>query len=136
MNKTLVIAAAVAATLALAGCDNAKTPTQTADATCPTPDEIKAALTRYIQHDYWNAGERDTWKITNVDGFSFSDIATADVTKRVVDYSGEKDVCPVRVTYTYRLHHADGRVETKEMGADKTQLFYADGFHGWTFRSD
>ncbi len=136
MNRTLLAALAVAA-LGPAGCGDKDNKIAAEGGACPTQEAVTIALTNYVQKDLWSPGERDIWKISAVDGLTFSNIEIGDPIKKVVDYSGgEKDVCPVRVTYTFQLHHADGRVETKQMGADKTHLFYLDAFHTWTFKTD
>ncbi|HEY0303230.1 MAG TPA: hypothetical protein VGC36_17925 [Rhizomicrobium sp.] len=110
---------------------------QAAAAGCPTEDEIRAALTTYVEKDLWSAGERDIWKITGIDGFGFSGIRTGDIITKQVEYgAAPREVCPVRVTYSFMLHHADGRDEKKEMGADKTHLFYKGAFDAWTFKTD
>lgn len=106
-------------------------------ALCPSQAETEAAVTAYITKTYWSTGQRDIWKIAAVDGFSFSAIQAGAVIKKQVEYDGvARDVCPIRLTYSFKVHHQDGRTETIEMGADKIQLFYKDAYNGWTFKTD
>lgn len=136
MHKAWIIAACAAALLA-GSCDDSKKQTAAEEGGCPSQEDVRTALQNYIEKDYWTPGQRDIWKITGVDGFTYSEIEIGDTIRKVVDYSGtEKEVCPVRVTYSFKEHHADGRVTTKEMGAGKVHLFYPDAFHTWTFKTD
>ncbi len=101
---------------------------------CPTEDEVRQAIERYITVDYWSPGERQIWRITAVDGFSFAAVTFGRPGQRAVDFGPPQTVCPVRVVYGFTVTHADGRVEQTEMGEGKTELFYRDGFGDWTFK--
>jgi len=135
MHKAL-ITVALAGAFGLAGCGDKDS--KTADAgTCPSQQGVEAAITDHVQKTVWSAGERDIWKVNAIDGFTFSPIQTGDIVKKQVEYGVEgRDVCPVRVTYSYKVHHNDGTVTTTEMGANSTHLFYPNAFHEWTFKTE
>ena len=133
----LIIIAITTTTLGLAGCGDKEKKTAAEDSTCPTQAEVEAAITKHITTNVWSPGERDIWKITAVDSFTFSPIETGDIINKQVEYGAEpRPVCPVRLTYSYKTHHSDGRVDTEERGANQTHLFYPDSFHSWTFKTD
>jgi hypothetical protein len=113
------------------------TPQAQALADCPDEQEVHQSIIDYINKDYWSPGERDIWKVAEVDGFNFSAMQTAPMTQKVVEYNeGPRDVCPVRLTYSFVVHKQDGSTETTEMGQDKTFLFYKNPFGEWTFKVD
>jgi len=104
---------------------------------CPDEAAVHARLEKYITTEFWSPGERDTWKITDVSGFEFGAMKTGHVIQKQVEYGrSAQDVCPVRVEYSFKVSHADGRVETTTKGTGETFLFYLDGFDEWTFKVD
>lgn len=104
---------------------------------CPDEAAVHTALQNYINNDYWTPSERDTWKITDVSGFEFGAMKVGHIIQKQVEYGrSAEDVCPIRIEYSFKVTHADGRVETTTMGAGKTHLFYLDGFDEWTFKVD
>jgi|CXWL01.1.fsa_nt_gi hypothetical protein len=107
---------------------------QSAD--CPSEAEVQKALQTYITEDFWSPGERETWKITDVSGFEFGAMKTGKIIQKQVEYGkNAQDVCPIRVEYSFKATHADGRVDTTEKGKGETQLFYRDAFDEWTFKT-
>lgn len=104
---------------------------------CPDEAAVQAALQKYITTEFWSPGERETWKITDVSGFQFGALKTGHIIQKQVEYGkSAQDVCPVRVEYSFKVTHADGRVETTNKGVGETFLFYLDGFDEWTFKVD
>ena len=102
--------------------------------TCPDTPTIQAAITKYINVDYWTPAQRETWKVKSVSDFKFGPIRTGQITKRQVDYGPARDICPVAVEYSFVVEKNDGRRETTGMGANKTHLFYLDDFKNWLFK--
>ena len=92
---------------------------------CPTEAEVQSAITHYVTDVYWSAGERQTWKITDVSGFTFGQVKFA---------APQFGRCPVRVEYGFRVTHADGRVDDEKMGAGETMYFFLNDFGEWEFR--
>lgn len=104
-------------------------------ADCPSEAEVQKALQTYITEDFWSPGERETWKITDVSGFEFGPMKTGKITQKQVEYGkNAQDVCPIRVEYSFKATHADGRVDTTEKGKGETFWFYLDAFDEWTFK--
>lgn len=102
---------------------------------CPSETETQASLQKYIENDFWSPSERETWKITAVDGFQFGGFRTGHLMEKQMSYgAAAQAVCPVRMEYSFRVTHADGRVETTEKGKGETFYFYRDGFDEWTFK--
>lgn len=129
--RTLPLAAA--AVIACAGM--AAFASQAFAADCPTQDEAQASILTYINTDYWSPSQRDTWKVAQVDGFTFSPIQIGDMSMRQVEYGkGAQPVCPVRVVYSFNVLRTDGSTETTTMGEGKTHLFYQNPFHEWLFK--
>ena len=106
-------------------------------ASCPSEDQVKASLTRYITKDYWTPSERDIWKIKTVSPLTFGPIRFGKLTQKQVEYGrAAEQVCPVRVEYSFfTISQAGARKDTK-MGENKTHLFYQDPFGDWTFKTD
>jgi hypothetical protein len=118
---------AVAVSLALASCAGATN--------CPSEAEVRTALQHYVETDLWSPAERDIWKITDVSGFEFAPMKTGRIIQKQVEYGrSAEDVCPVRIEYSFKATHADGRVETTAKGKDQTHLFYRNGFDEWVFK--
>jgi len=106
-----------------------------AAADCPSAAEAQAALTKYINTDYWSPSKRDTWKIKSVSNFSFGAIKTGNIVKKQVEWGRQaQDVCPIRIEYSFAVEHNDGRREVTQMGVNKTHLFYRDPFNEWSFK--
>lgn len=93
-------------------------------ADCPSEPEVRAGITRYITQDFWSPGQREIWKITDVGGFEFGPVKF-----------GKHDsfLCALRVEYSFRVTHADGRVEIVKKGVGETFQFGRNGFDEWTF---
>lgn len=91
---------------------------------CPTEAEVQSAITHYITDVYWSPGEREIWKITDVSGFTFGSAKFA---------KPQPGRCAVRVEYSFKVTHADGRVDNPTMGAGKTMYFYRNDFGEWEF---
>lgn len=106
-------------------------------ADCPGEAEVHAALTRYINTDYWSPSKRDTWKIKSVSNFSFGPMKVGNTVKKQVEWGkAAQEVCPVRLEYSFAVEHNDGRKEVTQMGVNKTHLFYRDPFNDWIFKTD
>lgn len=104
---------------------------------CPGQKDVEASIQKHLDKDVWNETERYIWKVKELSGFAFGPIKSGHVIKKQVEYGRDaQDVCPVRVEYTYKLAHADGRVDDKKEGADKTFLFYRNGFDEWVFKTE
>ena len=102
---------------------------------CPSEGEVQAALQKYIETEFWSPSERDTWKITDVSGFEFGPMKTGRIIQKQMEYGvAAQDVCPVRMEYSFKATHADGRVDTTPKGVGETFFFYQNGFDEWTFK--
>jgi hypothetical protein len=104
--------------------------------TCPGKSDVEGRITKYITAEYWTPAQRDIWKIKDVMDFNFGPIRTGQIGRRSVTYGSPKEVCPVRVEYTFVAIHNDGRRETTQMGAGKTHWFYQDEFGDLQFKID
>ena len=125
--KPFTVAGLVGATLLLSACARSSG--------CPGQKEVEASIRKHLETDVWNETERYVWKITGLSDFAFQPINTGHIVKKQVEYGrSAEDVCPIRVEYTYKLAHADGRVDSKSDGANKTHLFYRNGFDEWVFK--
>lgn len=104
-------------------------------ATCPDQGQVQAALQDYIENTFWSASQRETWKITDVSGFTFGAMKAGRIIDKQVEYGRPAEpVCPVRIEYSFKVSHADGRVETTSKGKNETHLFYLNGFDEWVFK--
>ncbi len=103
---------------------------------CPSEAQVKAALTKYINKDYWTPSQRDIWKIKTVSPLSFGPIRFGKIIAKQVEYGrAAEPVCPVRVEYSFStVSQAGARKDTK-MGENNTHLFYQDGFGDWIFKT-
>ena len=45
-----------------------------------------------------------------------------------------QQVCPIRIEYSFKVTHEDGRVENTSKGAGETHFFYLNAFDEWTFK--
>ena len=95
-----------------------------APAECPSETEVRASITRYITQDFWSPGQRDIWKITDVSGFEFGPVKFA---------KQQADSCSLRVEYSFRVTHADGRIEVTKKGVGETFQFGRNSFDEWVF---
>ena len=91
---------------------------------CPTEDEVRAAVERYIQEDWWSPSQRETWQIADVSSFSFGPV------KYGKPNYGQ---CPLRVEYAFKVTHKDGRIEETRKGTGETFSFSRNDFDEWTF---
>lgn len=104
-------------------------------ATCPSEPQVHAALTKYIETDYWSPSKRDVWKVKSISEFKFGPMRTGQIVKKQVEWGrAAQDVCPIRIEYSFTAERADGRREVTPMGVNKTHLFYQDPFQEWTFK--
>ena len=102
---------------------------------CPSEADVIKALKNYIETEFWSPSERDTWKITDVSGFEFGPMKAGNIIKKQVQYGqNAQNVCPIRIEYSFKATHADGRVDTTTKGKGETFLFYQDAFDEWTFK--
>jgi hypothetical protein len=104
--------------------------------TCPGKADIEGRITKYITVEYWTPGHRETWKVKNVSDIKFGPIRTGQIGQKSIDYGPPKEICPVRVEYSFVVTKNDGRRETTQMGAGKTHSFYQDGYNEWQFKLD
>ncbi len=108
-----------------------------AAAACPSETEVKAALTKYINVDYWTPAQRDIWKIKTVSGFTFGPMRTGQISKKQVEYGKlAQDVCPIRIEYAFGTESVAGEKKQTKMGENKTHLFYKDPFGDWIFKTE
>ena len=91
---------------------------------CPTEDEVRASVERYILEDWWSPSQRETWQIADVGDFSFGPV------KYGKPNYGQ---CPLRVEYSFKVTHKDGRVEETRKGVGETFSFSKNDFDEWTF---
>lgn len=111
--------AMLAFSLSLASAEQAQAP-----AGCPDEDEVHAAVERYIDEDFWSAGQKEIWQIERVDNFVFG----------VIKYGRPGGGgCPLRMEYSFRVIHRDGRVEQTKKGVGETFDFRRDNFDEWAF---
>lgn len=104
-------------------------------ASCPDQGQVQAALQAYIENTFWSPSQRETWKITDVSGFTFGAMKAGRIIDKQVEYGRPAEpVCPVRIEYSFKVSHADGRVETTSKGKNETHLFYLNGFDEWVFK--
>jgi hypothetical protein len=102
---------------------------------CPQQKDVEASIRKNLETSVWSETERYIWKVSGLSDFAFGPIKTGHIVKKQVEYGRDaQDVCPVRVEYTYKLGHADGHVDNKSDGANKTYLFYRNGFDEWVFK--
>jgi hypothetical protein len=104
---------------------------------CPAQKDVEASIRKDLETNVWSETERYIWKIKALSDFAFGPIESGHVIKKQVEYGRDaQDVCPVRVEYTYKLVHADGHADSKSEGANKTYLFYRNGFDEWVFKTE
>lgn len=124
--------AAVLATLALAACGA----TGSADKACPGEAQVKASIQKYVETGVWSETERYIWKVNGLSDFAFGPMQTGHVIQKQVEYGrNAQDACPVRIDLSYKIAHADGRIEPKTESG-KTYLFYRNGFDEWVYKTE
>jgi hypothetical protein len=105
-------------------------------ADCPTQAEAEERLTAYINEEYWSPSQREIWTVTAIGPLAFGPMQVGAPDLMAVDSTVvARQVCPLRITYSFTVTKADGSTETTEMGAGKTHYFYRDPFGGWAFRA-
>lgn len=110
--------------LVLAGCVVTASAAAAPPAGCPTEDEVRASVQRYILEDWWSPSQRETWQIADVGDFRFGPIK----------YGNPRySQCPLRMEYSFRVRHNDGRIEETRKGVGETFSFYRNDFNEWTF---
>ena len=120
------------ATLCLSGCGHSGA----AAKLCPTDAEAQASIRKNLETNVWNDTERYIWKVAGLSDFAFGPMQTGHVIQKQVEYGkNAQDVCPVRIDLSYKLAHADGKVDAKTDNG-KTYLFYRNGFDEWVFKTE
>lgn len=110
--------------LALAGCIVSSIAVAAPPDGCPTEDEVRAAVERYILEDWWSPSQRETWQIADVGEFSFGPIR----------YGNPRySQCPLRMEYAFKVWHKDGRIEETRKGVGETFSFFKNDFDEWRF---
>lgn len=108
----------------LAGCVVAGSAVAAPPAGCPTEDEVRAAVERYILEDWWSPSQRETWQIADVGDFTFGPIR----------YGNPRySQCPLRMEYAFKVWHEDGRIEETRKGVGETFSFFKNDFDEWRF---
>jgi len=124
--------AAAAALAALAACGKGAG----AGIGCPGEPEAHASIQKHIEKNVWSETERYIWKVKDISDFKFGPMKTGHIVQKQVEYGkNAQDVCPVRVDFTYKIAHMDGRIEDKS-NADTTYLFYKNGFDEWVWKTE
>ena len=104
-------------------------------AACPDQAEVQATLQKYVETELWSPSERDTWNISNISDFNFGPIKAGHLIEKQMEYGkAAQEVCPVRIEYSFKVTHEDGRVETTSKGAGETHFFYLNAFDEWTYK--
>jgi hypothetical protein len=91
---------------------------------CPTEPEVHASVERYITKDWWTKSQRETWLISDVSDFAFGSVTYG---------NPSYGQCPVRVEYSFKVTHTDGRVEVTRKGVGETFSFGRNNFAEWIF---
>ncbi|MSP95586.1 MAG: hypothetical protein EXR00_09985 [Alphaproteobacteria bacterium] len=140
MNSRLFVlcAAATCSVLAACGEDSGNTAAAAAANTnCPTQAQVQAALTKYINVDYWTPAQRDIWKIKTVSPLNLGPVQFGRISQKQVEYGKmAQDVCPVRVVYSFGTESVAGEKKETKMGENKTNLFYKNPFDEWVFKTE
>ncbi|CAG1012985.1 MAG: hypothetical protein F9K19_08040 [Rhizobiaceae bacterium] len=110
--------------IVIAGCVFSGSATAAPPAGCPTENEVRASVERYILEDWWSPSQRETWQIADVGDFSFGPIKYG---------SPRYSECPVRMEYSFRVWHNDGRIEETRKGVGETFSFFKNNFDEWRF---
>lgn len=91
---------------------------------CPTEQEVHASIENYITKVWWSPSERETWRIADVGDFSFGPVKYG---------TPRYNQCPVRMEYSFKVTHSDGRVEVTTKGTGETFHFSRNDFDEWVF---
>ena len=104
-------------------------------APCPEQAEVQATLQKYVETELWSPSQRDLWNIANISDFNFGPIKTGRIIEKQMEYGkAAQEVCPIRIEYSFKVTHEDGRVETTSKGAGETHFFYLNAFDEWTYK--